>query len=157
MAALALCLPAPALALSCMPYHVSDAYRDAAASADAYVIVRGVLSFDEGLLPKVDWEHQQDTPQNTLFEAQFDGHALTRNGFFSPFTQPIQVDVQCFGPWCSHLTSGQDYLAFLKQTEGGFLLETNPCGGFAFGQPSKDMLRQVQTCQRGGRCPRSSP
>ncbi len=152
-AALALALlPAPALALSCMPYFVENAYHDAETSPDAYVIVYGRLSFDPANLPHVDWEHQEDTPPDTGFAGHMTGSMLTPEGFSMPFDQEIRINIQCFGPWCGRLVPDIAHLVFLKQTESGFLLETDPCGGFAFPEPSSDMLRSVVSCFHHGPC-----
>lgn len=148
----ALLLSTPALALSCLPYGPVEAYKDAEASEDAYIVVLGTLQFDESKLPKVDWEHQDQTPEYTFFTGHFTGHSLGGDGFVHPFDQQIEVNVQCFGPWCGGLTSGYEYLAYLRQTEGGFLLTTDPCGGMAFGHPDESVVRQVVRCGRGGRC-----
>ena len=152
LTALALCLPSPALALSCMPYDAVLAYHDAAKSDDSYVVVLGDLTFDDGKLPVTDWEHQQDTPPDTLFQGTLTGHSLTHDGFTAPFDRTIRINVQCFGPWCSSLTPDIDYLTFLKQTDSGYLLEVNPCGGFAFGTPSQQVTDQIAACFRGERC-----
>ena len=75
---------------------------------------------------------QQDTPPHTYFGATMTGFSLTGRGFIARFVQPIRVHVECYGPWCASLTSGAMYLTFLKVTDEGYLLETNPCSGFAF-------------------------
>lgn len=153
----ALLIASPALSLSCLPYGPGDAFREAAASEDSYVVVLGTLEFDESKLPKVDWDHQEQTPEHTIFGATLTGHQLSSTGFDTDFAQSIQVDVQCLGPWCGGLTSGIDYVAFLKQTDAGLLLETNPCGGFDFGAPSQEVIDQVISCVQGKDCPSAQP
>lgn len=147
----------PALALSCLPYGVTDAYHAAADAAERYVIVTGTLQFDPGLLPKVDMARQDETPPSTLIPGRITGHSLDRRGFLQPFSQPITLDVQCYGPWCAGLKPNTRYLTFLQKQEDGYLLASNPCGGFAFGTPSSEMLRQVQSCFNKGPCLKSRP
>lgn len=142
----------PTLALSCMPYSPEQAFWDAAASPDRYVVVHGRLDFNPQLLPQVDWTGQDQAPPDTEFAASFTGFSLTRNGFDARFVRSIRVRVQCFGPWCASLEPGRDYLAFLKKQGGGYLLETNPCGGFAFAAPTPEMIGRIETCFQGGPC-----
>lgn len=152
---LTLCLTliaAPALALSCMPYNAVQAYHDAQNASDAYLIVLGTLTFDEAQLPVVDWNKQEEVAPDNLFPAHLAGHSLARRGFVLPFREEITANVQCAGPWCSSLTNDEIYLAFLKQTDDGYLLETNPCGGFAFADPDPDILSRVKACVRGSGC-----
>ncbi|WP_424942636.1 hypothetical protein [Aliiroseovarius crassostreae] len=145
-------LAAPALALSCMPYNAVQAYHDAQNASDAYLIVLGTLTFDDAQLPVVDWNKQEEVTPDNLFPAHLAGHSLARRGFVMPFCEEITANVQCAGPWCSSLTNGEVYLAFLKQTDDGYLLETNPCGGFAFADPDPDILSRVKACVRGSGC-----
>lgn len=147
----------PVLALSCMPHGVTDAYHEAAAAKERYVIVTGTLQFDPRKLPKVDFERQDETPPSTLIPGQIRGQILDRRGFLQPFSQPVTIDVQCFGPWCAILKNGAPYLAFLQKSEDGYSLATNPCGGFAFTNPTGEMLRQVKICFNGGLCLKSRP
>ena len=82
------CLAAgPALALSCLPWGPQDAYLEADAAVASYVVVQGRLSFDESLLPKTDWEHQETTPRETRIPARVRGQALQRGGFLAPYKQ----------------------------------------------------------------------
>ena len=147
-----LCLPLPALALSCMPYDIVSAYKDAEKSDDSFVVVLGDLTFDKSALPVVDMDHQADTPADTFFQGRLVGNALTLDGFETPFEMDIAINVQCFGPWCGSLTPDTEYLGFLKRTEGGLLLETNPCGGYAFGEPQPEDVAKVLACARGESC-----
>ncbi|SPF79247.1 hypothetical protein ALP8811_03186 [Aliiroseovarius pelagivivens] len=151
-AALFLALPGPALALSCMPYNAIAAFQDAAKSDDSYVVVHGTLSFDESKLPKVDWQNQEDVKPDNFLSGRIDGQSLTRAGFTAQFVHDIDINVQCAGPWCSGLTNGAKYLVYLKRDDGNYLLETNPCGGFAFQDPDAATLSKVTACLQGKRC-----
>lgn len=145
-------LASPAAALSCAPYNAVQAFLDAQAAPDPYLVVLGTLTFDEGHLPKVDWDKQEEVKPDNVFSANLAGHSLARRGFVLPFREEITVNVQCTGPWCASLSDQEVYLAFLKQTETSFELVTHPCGGYAFGDPDPDILSRVKACVRGSGC-----
>ncbi len=148
---LALCAT-PALALSCMPYFAEQAFLDAQASSDRYVIVHGRLDFNPADLPTTDMLNQERAQPDNLFGATLTGFSLTGAGYNNRFVRQIRVNAQCFGPWCSSLEAGADYLAFLKQEPGGYLLEISPCGGMAFANPPERVLQSIHECLLGGRC-----
>lgn len=145
-------LPTTASALSCRPYNAIAAYNDAAKSDDAYVVVHGTLRFDESKLPKVDWDRQEDVKPDNFLTGRIDGQSLTRAGFTAQFVRDIDINVQCYGPWCSGLTGGAEYLVYLKKVGDGYLLEANPCGGMAFQDPGAATLSKVTACLQGKRC-----
>ncbi|MFK7753226.1 MAG: hypothetical protein AB8B51_11830 [Sedimentitalea sp.] len=142
----------PVWALSCLHFGPRDAYIEARDAPERYVVVTGTLRFDEKKLPKADPTHQH-APRNTRIPARFAGKALARGGFTQPFAQNITLEVDCYGPWCASAQSGQTYLAFLAQSDNGYQLSVNPCGGFAFAKPVPKVLRQMRTCFNGGLCP----
>ncbi|SLN39858.1 hypothetical protein ROA7450_01899 [Roseovarius albus] len=142
----------PVLALSCLPPDVARTYNFAQESEDRFVVVYGELSFDEVKLPQTDWENQEATPPDTFIPATLKGQSLDQTGFAKPFVQEITMNARCFGPWCAGGTSDLDYLAFLKETDEGYLLELDPCGGMAFVQPSKETLNKVKACFQGKSC-----
>ena len=147
-------LPVQALALSCMPYGVTDAYLDAAESTETYLVVLGQLTFDEARLPTVDFNNQDATPPLTRIKGSISGVQLGRKGQRAAFTQDIDLHVQCFGPWCSQPSRGQA-LAFLEKTPEGYVLATDPCGGFLFNKPTREQIQAVQQCLDGGTCEES--
>ena len=143
--------PLPALALSCVPYGVPDAYQEAAAAEDGYVPVLGQIDFDPDLLPEVDWNNQQDVPPTTLIPATFRGDALSVRGVAQPFETDVVLEVQCFGPWCPQPRPGRA-LAFLRQTSHSYVLSTTACGGFLFDQPTASQIKEVEECLAGRAC-----
>ncbi len=151
-ATLSLLIAGPAFSLSCLPYSERHAYQDAAASADMYIVVHGQLRFNPDNLPVPDMSQQDLIQPDNIFRARLSGHFLTENGFTARFERRIDVNVQCFGPWCGGLSSGADYLMFLKETASGYLLETDPCGGFAFQEPQPATLDDMHQCLLGGEC-----
>ena len=152
---LSLCLvlaAQPALALSCMPYTVIHAFLEARDAAESYIVVHGDLVFDESHLPVTDWANQEASKPDNLFAARIRGMALNSAGFTVPFDETITVNVRCLGPWCGGLQSETTYLAYLQKASHGYLLETDPCGGFAFANPGAALLERVRTCFNGGPC-----
>ncbi len=144
-------LPLPAFALSCLPHGVSDAYIEADQARESYVPVLGDLSFDTKLLPEVDMNNQQGTPQKTLIPATFRGKALSPRGVSVPFETDVMLEVRCFGPWCPSPLPGRS-LGFLLKTSDSYVLSTNACGGFLFGQPTNDQVKEAEDCLAGRRC-----
>lgn len=142
----------PAFALSCMPYNAVHAYLDADGDVAPYLIVLGRLTFDDTQLPHVDWRKPDEVRPDNRFTANLVGHSLTRQGFVTPFQDEITLNVQCAGPWCGGLDDDKDHLTFLKMTDGGLLLETGPCGGFAFVDPDPKVLSRIKACIRGEKC-----
>jgi hypothetical protein len=144
-------LPLPAFALSCLPHTVTDAFLEAKAADESFVPVLGTLTFDAGLLPKVDWQNQQDTPGTTLIPATFRGDALGVRGVPWALEADVVLEVQCLGPWCPSPQPGRS-LAFLRKTAHSYVLHTNACGGFLFGDPSDVQINAVRDCLAGRDC-----
>lgn len=153
---LALTLPFPAMALSCLPYNAISSFKEAAKSDDDYVAVLGELSFNPARLPKRHGARQQKAGSAHVLTGRVVGKSLTRNGFTTPFERKIDINVQCVGPWCGRLIQGRN-LVFLKRKHGTYLLDANLCGGFAFAQPSEAMLDRIKTCTSGGPCKTGLP
>lgn len=143
--------PLPALALSCLPHGVADAYLEAEAAEAGYVPVLGTLSFEPELLPHMDLSGQADVPQVTLIPARFRGDALTVRGIDQPFETDVVLEVQCAGEWCPQPAPGQ-MLGFLRRTSHSYVLRTTACGGFLFGRPDAAQVAQVRDCLAGRRC-----
>ena len=144
-------LPLPAFALSCLPFGVSDAYLEAAASEHGYVPVLGTLDFDAALVPQVDWQSLQDVPATPLIPATFTGTFLGPRGVGQDFETDVVLEVQCAGPWCPSPQPG-DMLGFLRKTSHSYVLNTNACGGFLFGQPNAVATKQLKDCLSGREC-----
>lgn len=151
LCALLLALPAPAKALSCMPYGITNAYLDAAAAKDSYVPVIGRLDFDMERLPNVDWNNQQSVSQTTLIPATFKGEALSISGISQSFATDVVLEIECAGPWCPSPRPGQ-MLGFLRKTTHSYVLTVGPCDGFHFGDPNEAMVGSLNDCLRGRAC-----
>ncbi len=142
----------PALALSCLRPDLARTYQQAASAKEVYIIVQGILSFDESKLPVVDYQHQESIPHDTYIPAQLRGQSLTLDGFDAAFDQPITLNAKCFGPWCAKPASGLPYLAFLQRTDSGYMLVLDPCGGFGFPEPTEALTAKAVQCFQGGAC-----
>ncbi|WP_299151732.1 hypothetical protein [uncultured Tateyamaria sp.] len=143
--------PVSAVALSCVPYGVSDAYLAAAQSDAGYVPVIGTLTFDATLLPEVDWESRQEAPQETLLPARFSGEALSVRGIRTAFETDVVLKVQCIGPWCPSAIPGR-MLGFLRKATQSYVLSINACDGFWFGDPTKEQVTELSDCMAGLTC-----
>lgn len=145
-------LPVQALALSCMPWTLEDSYARAAESRDAYVVVLGQIAFAERDLPPLDWDRQQVTPPETRVSGRIEGQALGPGGFATPFSGPLTLVVQCFGPWCAHLKDGARYLAFLRKVVDGYELHADPCTQMGWQDPTVAQIDRVLACHQQGSC-----
>ncbi|MGJ8615865.1 MAG: hypothetical protein ACSHWS_03430 [Sulfitobacter sp.] len=148
---LALAIPLPAFALSCLAPSVEATYERAHKSPDAYVVVHGRLVVNEHKMPKTG-SASQNPPEMTRIPATIRGQSLSKSGFHAPFEQNLTLEVACFGPWCGSVASGADVLAFIRRDTGGYALEINPCGGDVFVNPQPAKLKQVTRCFKRGRC-----
>lgn len=137
-------------ALSCIRHGVTDAYRAAADSDAAYVVVRGTLRFDANDVPR----SHQSAQERKAIAAQIEGVALGPNGQRAVRRYEVQLEVRCSGPWCAEPRPG-DALAFLRREGKHYVLEDAPCGAFLFNRPRAEDMRAVQACLDGKPCPAS--
>ncbi|MFV1496994.1 hypothetical protein VWZ88_09485 [Phaeobacter sp. JH20_36] len=145
-------LAGPASALSCLPWGPSDAYLEAVKSDKNYVVVEGKLSFDETALPKPPQDNPNDAPPRSLIPARINGKVMTPDGFSKDVDLDITLELLCFGPWCAGAADGVDYLAFLEQRAGDYVLRMDPCGGFGFGGTDGAAREEVLACHAGTSC-----
>ncbi len=144
---------APALALSCMPFSIEDAYKRAAASKERYLAVHGVLTFDAHLMPD---SYVVDAPSEILIPARIKGEFMTSKGFYTPISTAVTLKVECAGPWCGGARNNTDYLAFLREAGNSYELLISPCASDAFSTPSKKDLETILQCHTGGPCEASN-
>ena len=155
-AALLLCVPGWAQALSCLPWGVSNAYQAAEVATGAYVPVLGTLVFDTAALPLANLRSERDLPTDATIPARFDGHALVRGGKDVPFQTNITLSVTCAAHWCGSAKPGK-VLALLRKGSNGYVADQGPCGGNVFSRPTRDQIRQMRSCLDGGPCEAISP
>ncbi len=140
----------PALALSCLRPDVARTYNQASEAEQAYVVVTGALRFDAARLPENDGT-SQDRRVVTI-PARLEGTSLSRAGFTTPFARDISLEVSCFGPWCGGAQSGVEYLVFLEKRGRDYVMVADPCGSWAFPEPSAEQVEQVEACIGGLEC-----
>ncbi|TYB77605.1 hypothetical protein [Maritimibacter fusiformis] len=145
----ALSLPLPGLALSCLPYSHTQAFLDANAAAERYIVVTGRLDFDSRDLPGTDGVN---AAEDSTLSARVTGTSLSYAGFVTPFDRTIRVNVACAAMWCGQLDAGHHYLMFLRQGGGDWVLEQAPCTPMAFFEPTAQMEAEVVACMQGGPC-----
>lgn len=142
---------APVHALSCMPYSPVQAFLDAQASPDRYIIVHGRIELNPADLPEGGIRNLEKLQPDNFLPASVTGFSLTGSGYNARFVRQIRVNAQCYASWCASLRPGMEYLVFLKK-ENGYLLEINPCGGMAFAEPDAVMLNKIHECLLGEEC-----
>ncbi|MEL7513808.1 MAG: hypothetical protein AAFU82_03035 [Pseudomonadota bacterium] len=148
---LALLSPAPALALSCMPYGPMLALVDAKADGPTAMVV-GTLEFDEAQLPVVNYDQQAATPPLTTIAASLVGHIALKDGKVGPITMPVTLEVACIGPWCGMVLPETEYMTVIRQTEDGPVIRISPCETAIFQNVEAEMMDRLQTCMSGGAC-----
>jgi len=146
-----------AAALSCLPNDVARTFQELDADSARWGAVVGRLDFDEGRLPRVDWDQQAQTPAETRLRAQLVGHSLGPDGWTTPFQANVSLIVECWGPWCAQPQSGRRYLVFVKREPHGRLAFADPCGTRLIANPSPDDLDRLHLCFVDGPCAPQPP
>lgn len=143
-------LGSPALALSCLRPDVAQSFLNVQDADETYVIVHGILSFDQNLIPERDLSDPD--VQDTRLPARFEGTALSKSGFDTVFKRNITVTLQCFGPWCGGAASDAEYLAFVEKNGADYVMRIDPCGSFVFPEPTLKQIKQAEQCMAGRAC-----
>ena len=94
------------------------------------------------------------TPYRRMMEpvpARFDGFALGLAGFTRPLQTTVTLQPSCLGPRCGSMGQGV-WLVFAQRTEDGYRVAVDPCGGWAFQNPSEAVLDALAGCLRGEAC-----
>ena len=143
------CTATQSIALSCMRPDPVQSFHRATEVPEPIYILHGRLTFDESLLPV----GMVNTPREPApIPARFEGMGLTLNGFTSRFERQVVLQSICFGPWCGREVSGEDSLLFAKVVGDQIIIESDPCGGNVFYDPTQDVLDQMTSCIRGEVC-----
>jgi hypothetical protein len=140
------------VALSCVRPDPVRAFQTASAATESYIVIYGSFDFDVTLLPP---DVQDESGQDAIAAAipsEFTGNGLSPSGFEQAMIRKITIQPICFGPWCGQMPANAPVLAFAKQTEAGYVVEADPCGGWVFANPSQDVLDQMTACLRGEDC-----
>ena len=136
-----------AAALSCLRPDIVSSYIRADEAEESVYLLRGTLTFDEALLPETDVLNQKQSPG--AIPAQFEGFALSRDGFTIPYDREVTLQPVCFGPWCGGAASGEDAMIFAKAVGDNLLVGAAPCGGTVFYNVTEDMVDQAVACMNG--------
>ncbi|QFU10193.1 hypothetical protein PARPLA_00242 [Rhodobacteraceae bacterium THAF1] len=151
LAAAAISLAAqPALALSCIVPDVARSTQAAMDSSETYRIVVGKFEFDT-LSPPFDGTTLGDGEAASI-PAQFNGYALTSDGFTDPTRDKVILNVTCMMQSCGGIGSGVETLAFLRSDGADPILELGPCPQWAFPTPTDAQKQTVLDCVTGD-CP----
>lgn len=151
MRILSLCLAMfgapPALALSCLPPTVEQAFMVVQESPDIYVPVIGHF---EGFAPRIP--DNSGMPQDRQFWANFSGDHISSRGRDQAIRVQVLVSETCAASWCGNLPSGATMLTFLRKTGNGYSFTYGACGGNAFVSPSATQVQTVRNCMAWGSC-----
>ncbi|MCE0506092.1 hypothetical protein LR948_12040 [Roseivivax sp. GX 12232] len=134
-----------------MPADVARDYLMAEADNDLWVVVTGVLTFDEARLPKEDLG-TEGKAASTDIPARLTGQSLGPDGFARAFDRDIVLRAICLGPWCGRTESGLRHLVFLEQQGADYVAQLSPCPAGLYPEPDPEDLARVTTCFTGGRC-----
>ena len=146
---LALLAAGQASALSCMRPDPAMAFDHVATVPEPWFVLYGELSFDESLLPETDLSNpNQSYPP---IPASFRGKGLTKAGFTSDYVSPVQVQIECAGPWCGSAESGTGLYFVRADTEPATIVAA-PCGEYVYADPAPEVLDLMTTCINNGRC-----
>ncbi len=149
---LAACLAAlasQATALSCIRPNPIATFQRVAAAEEVYYVLYGQLTFDEAALPP--GVSNDNDPMPDPIPARFEGKGLTKQGFTSDFISPVNLQVQCAGPWCGSARSGAEAVYFVLADDPATFI-ADPCGGMIFEDPPQATLDALTTCMQGGAC-----
>lgn len=141
-----LALATQASALSCIPPNIARTFNDVHASSDVYVMGLGTLTA-KGRIPKYIEGQARHIP------AQFRGVLLGQSGQTKTQNLNVTLDAICYASWCGGFPkTDQQILVFLKKTQAGYRLESNPCSGDFKVSPTKKELRILKKCLKNGGC-----
>ncbi|QXT39842.1 hypothetical protein [Gymnodinialimonas ceratoperidinii] len=149
---LALAAAGPASALSCLAPSVEGTYRQAAESAEDFVIGVGSLSL-AGPSDPPEGAVAQGGDINAMVgytqPATFEGTFFTGSDFSNSRTVPVTVDVTCVAAWCGAASDVEYGLFFFRLDDGAYTLTENACPGFSFSDAHPGMLEEVISCHQG--------
>jgi len=153
MRILSLCLAifatSPALALSCFPPTVEQAFMGVQESPEIFAPVVGRF---EGFAPRAP--SNSPNPQDRTFWANFVGDHISSKG--PKYDQTLRVRVKitetCAASWCGNLAAGTQMLTFLRKSGNSYFLTVGACGGNAFLSPTTTQVKTVRNCMARGGC-----
>ncbi len=138
------------LALSCTAPSIEDSFISHSKAEERFILVTGKLTNKRNVVLGPLTQGVGARSEN--FTATFVGHQATRAGFDRPIKTTVAVSAECGGPWCGMVTVDMPVMTFLEITPYGHELAVGPCAGNVFYDPTKDQIRRVLQCLRGGVC-----
>lgn len=152
LAALGVVLAGQASALSCLRPDAADTFQRVAAAEERYVVLLGTFDFVAPPAPEVT-DINSPAPQSVVATFEGQGLAATRFGRVAPLQ--VTIETSCAGPWCGGFpAAGENVLAFVEQTDDGYVLTMGPCGGSVF---APRVAPVVAACMRGETCEPEDP
>lgn len=134
-----------AMALSCMRPDLGQAMEEAKASDKYYSIFVGKFSPQYGMWPKQK-DRANSRKRSSSLAGIFDGYALSPDPQFDqPMTRvPVEVQVNCAGPWCGQPPSGE-VIAFVENLPNGrYQLSIEACPNTFPSEPKS--IEKLRTC-----------
>lgn len=149
LATAAILIATQGAALSCLRPDPVTTFERLNDDSSSYYLLLGTLDFNASLLPK-GVVNEERTP--APIAANFKGFGLTKRGFTTPFERPVTLQPVCFGPWCGNEVPGIKSLFFAKVAGDDVVINSDPCGGTSFPNPSRQTLDAMTACMNGN-CP----
>jgi hypothetical protein len=138
----AIAIAGQAAALSCLRPDVQNAFAEANAAPETYVVVLGEFSGGPG--PRAGGT---TGGEERTYTARFSGHLMNRDGKARSIDREVTVREGCAASWCSELATGQQVLTFLQVDTGAApLLALGPCYPDFFTSPTQAQLEVVKQC-----------
>jgi hypothetical protein len=154
-AAAMLMLPASqAAALSCIAYDIREAFWRHADAPDTYLLAHG--RFSELRDPFHDTQNDQ-----VIWQATFVGNSASRRAFDQPFSAEVTITNRLFTGIAGGESTpdglaqglpGLEGLVFLRETLGGYVIETALCEPVIDTDPAN--VPRALDCLNGHRCAR---
>lgn len=145
-------IPLPAFALSCMQPSIPLSYQQHSQAAEAYGVFAGTFQ-PMGPLPQVDG-YNDEAEATYSADYLFYGSQILLNSDRQIGSTPIEVRLECAGPWCPNFFETQiDTLAFIELDGSGApsVLHVGACPGTLF-QDTPENRDQIRACMAGRAC-----
>lgn len=141
-----------ALALSCLPFGITDSYLNAAQSDAEYNVLKGHLTFSQTELDsQLERARHKNGGTPVSINARLRGFALGAQGFDIAATVDVTLKLNCLGPWCPHATSGRDVIVFAKKSGNTLSVTMDACSGDLYALTPEEE-HEVLQCHTGGAC-----
>ncbi|WP_435705906.1 hypothetical protein [Yoonia sp.] len=146
-ATISLVLGGQAQALSCMRPDVARTFDWASEANESYIILQGTFAFTQPARPNTS----NVAPTSVRLPATFNGRYLGADGFVDAPILDVTLEFSCVSAWCGSIQNGDDVIAFVQQSDSGYMLRVDACHSTVF-NPTDDTLQRVTSCMRGTGC-----